>query len=109
MDLDQILSMQLWTVNRLMSPDTLGTLYDGELRVAANKDALTVPELFKTLTAAICRELLVKDQPKGKFTNRKPYISSFRRNLQREYIAQLIELALDEYGGWTPRSAGNCW
>ena len=36
----------------------------------------------------------VKDLKDGEFTNRKPAISSFRRNLQREYMKRLGSLAL---------------
>jgi len=38
------------------------------------------------------------DGPAGTYTNRKPFISSFRRNLQRTYLENLIGIALSEPG-----------
>lgn len=75
------------------------------MKVAADKDALTVPELFETLTAAVCSEM-VDGKAFGKtYTNRQPLISSVRRNLQRAYITTLIDVTLDATGSWYPQSA----
>ena len=34
--------------------------------------------------------------PEGEFTNRKPAISSLRRNLQRDYLKRLSQLAMGD-------------
>ena len=58
----------------------------------ADQDAFTTAELLERLTAAIFRETEKLDG--GKFTNRKPAISSLRRSLQRRYLERLADLAM---------------
>jgi len=58
-----------------------------------NDDALTLPELINSLTEAIWQEVLNPSSKSGRYSNRQPMISSLRRNLQREYIANLIDLS----------------
>jgi len=100
---DRILQLQLWTLFDFLNPTTLTLIYDTEKRLPPETDAITLPELFSKLTFAICGEL--KTQPAEKFTNRKPFISSVRRNLQHEYVSQLIDLALEGNYGWSPQAA----
>jgi hypothetical protein len=71
--------------------------------VPAEQDAFTIPELFEKLTRAIWSEV---DNPEAKvYTNRAPLISSLRRNLQHEYVGELVNLALEDDSGWSPQSA----
>ena len=70
----------------------LSRLYDSELKVPADQDAFTTAELIHGLTSAIFSE--VDKPPAGEFTNRKPAISSVRRNLQRIYLKRISELAM---------------
>ena len=88
---DQIMSIQAYTLARLMYPTTLRRVYDNEFLVPADQDAVTLPELLDTLTKAIWSELDRK--PDKKYTARKPMISSLRRNLQREHLERLIDLS----------------
>lgn len=81
---------------QLLSPLTLDRLHDSELKVAADQDALTTAELINRLTKAIFAE--VDSPPTGEFTNRKPAISSLRRNLQRIYVKQLADIAMGNSG-----------
>ena len=81
---------------QLLSPLTLTRLHDSELKVSADKDALTTAELLSRLTKAVFAE--VDKLPPGPYTNRKPAISSLRRDLQRNYLRQLANLALGETG-----------
>ena len=67
-------------------------LHDPERRVPADQDAFTTAELLERLTRAIYSEA-DKLQP-GEYTNRKPAISSIRRNLQRSYLRSLGNLAM---------------
>ena len=53
----------------------------------ADQDALTTAELLSRLTKAIFAE--VDKMPEGEYSNRKPAISSLRRNLQRIYLKRL--------------------
>jgi hypothetical protein len=88
---DRIMGMQSATLTMLMSPTRLRRIYDNESLVERDKDAVTLPELMETVSTAVFSEL--DRMPEGKFTARKPMISSLRRNLQRELIDRLIDLA----------------
>lgn len=89
---DRILSMQSATLTQLMNPSTLRRVYDNEFRVAADQDALTLPELLNVVTSEIWSELEIK--PDKKYSDRQPMISSLRRNLQNEHMKRLIDLML---------------
>jgi hypothetical protein len=104
---DMILSVQSWGLFDLLNPMTLQRVLDAELRVPADQDAMTLPELFGTLTKDICTEILAGPRAGGGYTERKPFLSSVRRNLQREYIARLIGITLEKESGFlnTPRPA----
>jgi hypothetical protein len=81
---------------QLLSSLTLDRLHDSELYVPADQDALTTAELLERLTKAIFVE--VDKTPDGEYTNRKPAISSLRRNLQRAYLKRLSQLAMGNSG-----------
>jgi hypothetical protein len=91
---DIILMWQDRIVAKLLSPLTLSRMHDSELKVNADADALTTAELVERLTKAVYSE--VDSVKEGEFTNRKPAISSLRRNLQRAYLRRLSQLALGE-------------
>ncbi len=77
---------------QLLSPLTLERLHDSELKIPANEDAFTTAELLERLTQSIFAETdKLKDR---EYTNRKPAISSIRRNLQRTYLEHLSNLAM---------------
>jgi len=87
-----ILGWQDRVLGRLMSSTALFRLVDSELKVPAEKDAFTAAELIEGLTAAIYAETeKIRD---GKYTNRKPAISSLRRALQRRHVERLSDLAM---------------
>ncbi len=89
---DRIMGIQSSALTMIMNPTTLKRVYDNEIRVAEDVDSLTLPELLTTVTDSVWTEL--EDKPKDKFTDRKPMISSLRRNLQREHLERLIDLAM---------------
>jgi hypothetical protein len=89
-----ILMWQERIVSRLLSPLTLTRLHDSELKAIADADALTAAELIERLTKAVYSE--VDTVKEGEFTNRKPAISSLRRNLQRSYLRRMSQLALGQ-------------
>jgi hypothetical protein len=79
-------------VSKLLSPLTLWRLCDGELKVSPDADVLTAAELLERLTKAVYAEIdALKD---SQYSNRKPAISSVRRNLQRGYLRRMSQLAL---------------
>jgi hypothetical protein len=83
-------------LSQLLSPLTLERIYDAELKVPADQDALTTAELLSRLTGAVFAE--TGQLKPGEYTNRKPAISSLRRDLQRRYLKRLSNLALGTTG-----------
>lgn len=80
--------MQGQILRQLLYPTTLTRLHDSELKVAPNDDAYTLAEHLRALVETIFAEW--KTPQPGEYTDRKPYISSFRRKLQRMALKQLI-------------------
>jgi hypothetical protein len=95
---DRIMSIQASVLTMVMNPDTLRLVYDNELRSPSDVDLLTLPELLDAVSESIWIE--VAQTPGEKATARKPWISSLRRNLQREHLQRLIDLTLPD-AGWT--------
>jgi hypothetical protein len=93
---DRIAGIQSSALTSLLNPSTLRRVYDNEFRIAADQDALTLPELLETVTSAIWSEI---DQEVAVAASaRKPAISSLRRNLQREHVKRLVDLAMTNSG-----------
>lgn len=89
---DQVMGVQASAMTMLLNPQTLQRVYDLELYVPADEDALTLAEVMATVKQAAWSEL--EGNASGKFTEREPMISSFRRNLQREHLERLIDLSM---------------
>ncbi|MHB1035085.1 MAG: zinc-dependent metalloprotease [Pirellulales bacterium] len=89
---DAISIWQEQILAQLLSSFTLERIHDSELKVPADQDAFTTAELINRLTATIFSE--ADKLPDGQYTNRKPAISSLRRNLQRNYLKRLSYLAM---------------
>jgi hypothetical protein len=87
-----VLDQQMRIVGRLLSPRTLERILDNETKTPAGEDALTAAELMDRLTSAVFAELDGLKQ--GEFNNRKPAINSYRRNLQRNYLTLLGNIAM---------------
>ena len=91
---DRIMGIQASTLTQLMSPTRLINVYDNEFRIPEDQDALTLPELMEKLTKSIWKEL--ENAPVGKYSTRKPMVSSLRRNLQREHLERLVDLMMSD-------------
>jgi len=81
---DSVMNLQRAVLGRLFNAVTLARIQDNELRFSGNEASFTMAELFKGLDNAIWSEL----------DSNTVKISSLRRNLQREYLKQLIRLTL---------------
>lgn len=93
---DFVLGQQMQIVGSLLSANSLSRLLDAELKASPDADVVTTAEVIQRLTKSIFTEL---DTVRGgEFTNRKPAISSLRRNLQRAYFERLSDLALRRGG-----------
>ena len=89
---DGISYWQSNVLNRLLSSDVLSRMHDNEAKLPADQDALTSAELIERLTHSIFSE--VENLEPGEYTNRKPAITSLRRNLQRLYLKRLANIAM---------------
>lgn len=83
---ESIFFLQSQVLGDLLSGDRLTRLQDIELKSPADQ-ALTLPELFKTLEDSIWTEVLQSD-------DKSFSISSIRRSLQRSYLNQLTSMVL---------------
>ncbi|MHC5113744.1 MAG: zinc-dependent metalloprotease [Planctomycetota bacterium] len=88
---DAIGGIQATALTLVMSPSRLRRVYDNEFR--STGDVLTVAEIVSTVTDAAWGEC-VETSSRGNYSAQKPMISSFRRNLQREHLQRLVDLAL---------------
>ncbi len=89
---DRVIGIQSSVLTMLMNPTTLRRVYDNELRIPADQDALTLPEVLTSVSDALWSEL--KENPTKQFTARVPMVTSLRANLQREHVDRLVDLAL---------------
>ncbi len=89
---DTVLGIQSSAMTMIMNPTTLRRVFDNEFIVPDDQDALTLAELMGEVTEAAWSEL--DSGATGRYTARQPMISSMRRNLQREHLERLIDLAL---------------
>lgn len=94
---DRILTVQYWPLFHLLNPFTLTRMYDAELQVPADQDALTVPQMVGLVTDAVWSELEGVDAAKT-WTDRDPFIPSVRRNLQRRHQEMLVQMVLERGG-----------
>ncbi len=93
---DRIMGIQASVLTMIMNPTTMQRTYDNEFRVPSDEDAFTVAELMTTVRDSAWNEL--DEMPDARFDERSPMISSLRRNLQREHIERLIDLAKPDAG-----------
>jgi len=102
---DRIMGIQSMVLTRMLNPGTLGRVYDNEFITPAKEDAVTLPEVLRTVESEIWSELEVGE---GKFTEREPMISSLRRNPQREHVERLIDLSMpNTWGQASHKPIGN--
>ncbi len=85
-----VLSMQAGTLAALTNQVALQRVYDSEAKSNAD-DKFTAAELISTLRDSIWSEL--DDPAKTGGTDAKPMIGSFRRNLQQQYLQNMLSIA----------------
>jgi hypothetical protein len=111
---DRVAGIQASVLTRLMNPTVLRRVYDNELAVTAEEDVLSLPELLDAVSNAVWEEVgfggsgarareASWSRPKA-FTVRRPAITSLRRNLQREHLERLLDLALQKGSSSSTRS-----
>lgn len=85
-----VLQQQSMLVGYLLSPATLARLQDSEVKVEGDTDVYTAAEHLKTVVDSAFAEF--RTEVAGEYTNRKPLIDSFRRNLQRFTLREVSYL-----------------
>jgi Met-zincin/Domain of unknown function (DUF5117) len=101
---DRIAAAQYWAIFHVLNPFTLSRIYDAELKIPAEKEAITIPEVMAKTTRAIWSEL-TKPVGGAKHSNRNPFISSIRRSLQRQHLRTMLNIVLSRPGGMVPADA----
>ncbi|MDZ4755589.1 MAG: zinc-dependent metalloprotease [Phycisphaerae bacterium] len=87
---DQVSATQSLALTLLVNPEVLSRVLDNEARTKPGEDALTLPELMKSLNEEIYKEL--GNGTRGSYSDRNPMITQFRRNLQADYTDRLIRI-----------------
>jgi hypothetical protein len=99
---DLVEAIQFRCLVTLMNPFTIGRVHDNEVKFGEDEDVYTLAEHLGTLTKEIWSEL---DDPDRAGSARKPFINSFRRNLQRDFVRILGRMVLSDPGGLVPADA----
>jgi hypothetical protein len=94
---DQVLNMQSAILGQLLNPLTLRRILDSEYKIAADQEVYSLAEHMRLIVDGIFTEWKAPDQ-KGEYTTRKPMISTFRRNLQRQALKELARLVTQASG-----------
>jgi len=102
---DKIASIQAMAMNGVLNPQTLNRVYDNEFRAMEGEDVLTVPEVLTTVRDTVWTEL--DGGPQGSYSARSPYITSLRRNAQREHLNRLIDLSMPSGSGFYTAPVSN--
>ena len=85
---DRILTGQMMVVRRLFAPETLRRIHDYALYSKKDDDRLTMDEVYEKVTSAIWSE--VETEPESECSTVSPFITSFRRDLQRAYLDDVL-------------------
>ncbi len=94
---ESVEAMQEFILFDLLNSRTLARLHDNELKVTGDGDHYTLAEHLRMMVDPIFAEW--KEAKPSKYTDSLPYISGFRRNLQRMAIRDLAFLVQDSFSG----------
>ena len=94
---EYVATMQEMILYDLLNPMTMARLHDNELKIVSDADRYTLAEHLRTVVETIFTEW--KDGKAGKYSDTKPYIAEFRRNLQRMALKDLAYLVQEPYSG----------
>lgn len=99
---DFVAGAQFQVLSTMMNPFTIGRIHDNQVKFSNGDDVYSLAEHINSITDAIWSEL---DDSSREGTEAKPYINSFRRNLQRNHVQQLLDNVLSDPGGFIPADA----
>ncbi len=105
----RILQGQARILSRLFSTSVLTRIHDGAMYAQADTDVFTIDELYGAVTEAIWSEL-AKDTDEREWSAKDPFISSYRRDLQRYFFKYfLLEDVLNPWPGLPQDSRSVAW
>jgi hypothetical protein len=90
---ETVARMQTMVVRQLLDSMTLSRILDNELKLSED-DPYTLAEHLRRISDGTFSEIKA-DGDQKEFSNDKPLVTSFRRNLQREMVRQLARLVTD--------------
>ncbi|HPC20939.1 MAG TPA: zinc-dependent metalloprotease [Phycisphaerae bacterium] len=94
--------LQWWNLIDRLYPNTLRRIYDAELKSTA-PDRLTAAEYLQTIQDACWSDAVDLERlKKGAWSDAEPFLSSYRRSLQREYLGLMESLVRYGPGGLLP-------
>ena len=99
---DLVGGMQFRCLTTLLNPFTIGRIQDNQVKFDDDDDVYTLAEHINTIADTVWSELNDADR---KGTDRKPYICSLRRNLQRRFTDILMGMVLSDPGRTVPPDA----
>ncbi len=99
---DFVAQSQYWVLFTLMNPFTIGRIHDNQIKFDDGDDVYSLAEHLTSITDSIWAELDDKDR---RGSEKRPFINSFRRNLQRNQLEMLLNLVLTEPGAVVPADA----
>jgi len=88
-----VLALQSSSLMQLTNPVVLQRVYDAELKTKAD-DKFTAAELIRRVREIVWGDL----KADGNYTDAKPMLSSVRRNLQKQYLNNMISMAKAQPG-----------
>jgi hypothetical protein len=91
---ERVLAIQKVVLDELLDAETLSRIQNLANKSAKADEALTLAEVFRTLTEGVWTDL-----PNGKPLDKQPPASVLRRNLQREYLKDLSQIVLGNRAG----------
>ena len=99
---ETVARIQYGALFQFMNPWTVKRIYDTQMQCV--EDAFTLSELMGKLAQEIWSEL-AQPPAGGLYSDAEPFISSFRRGLQRQHLRLLVNIALQDPDGTLPADA----
>lgn len=97
---DYISTMQWWNLFDRLYPNTLRRIYDAELKFV-NGEKFTAAEYLRSIQHG-CWENVLEADAGGEWSKEKPFSTSIRRSLQREYLGLVESLVRSRPGALLP-------
>jgi len=97
-----VATLQWWQLSDRLFPNTIRRIYDAELKTAET-DKLTAAEYLRRIQHACWSDAVDVDRLKSRqWSDANPFLSSFRRSLQREYLGLAEPLVRQPPGEMLP-------